>query len=211
MPEAVRRAAPRGRRRWAWWLPGIALAGVACVVAANLYLIARASAATLPDVERAPVRPYAIVLGNQVFSGGRPSPELANRLEAALALYRAGRAGKVIVSGRVAEGYDEPHAMAAWLEAHGVPPADIVVDEGGHRTAATMADAAALGVRSAHVVTQGYHLPRALHFARHAGIDALGVPAPERRSGWWDSLRVFVRESVARAEALLEVVVRGVR
>ena len=98
------------------------------------------------------------------------------------------------MSGRVGEGYDEPHAMAAWLEARGVPPADIVVDEGGHRTAATMADAAALGVRSAHVVTQGYHLPRALYFARHAGIDALGVPAPTRRAGWLDSLRVFVRE-----------------
>jgi vancomycin permeability regulator SanA len=211
MPEAGRRAAPRGRRRWAGWLLGIALASVAFVVAANLYLIARASAATLPGVEPAPVRPYAIVLGNRVFPDGKPSRELANRLEAALALHRAGRAGKVIVSGRVGEGYDEPHAMAAWLQARGVPPADIVVDEGGHRTAATMADAAALGVRSAHVVTQGYHLPRALLFARHAGIDALGVPAPAWRPGWSNWLQVLVRESLARAEALLEVTFRGVR
>ena len=96
------------------------------------------------------MRPYAIVLGNRVFADGTPCHELAARLETALALYRAGRAGKLIVSGRVGEGYDEPHAMAAWLEARGVPPADIVVDAGGHRTAATMADAAALGVRSAH-------------------------------------------------------------
>jgi len=116
----------------------------------------------------------------------------------------------VIVSGRVAEGYDEPHAMAVWLEARGVPRGDIVLDGGGHRTAATMAGAAALGVRSAHVVTQGYHLPRALLFARHAGIDALGVPAPAWRPGWSDRLRVFVRESLARAEALLEVTFRGV-
>ena len=151
------------------------------------------------------------MLGNRVFPDGRPCRELAARLETALALHRAGRAGKLVVSGRVSAGYDEPHAMAAWLEARGVPPADIVVDEGGHRTAATMADAAALGVRSAHVVTQGYHLPRALYFARHAGIDALGVPAPAWRRGLVDWLRVFVRESLARAEALLEVAFRGVR
>jgi len=198
------------RRRWARWLLGVALAGVGFVVAANLYLIVRASAATLPGVEPAPVRPYAIVPGNNVSPDGRPSPELAARLETALALYRAGRAGKLIMSGRVREGYDEPHAMAAWLEARGVPPVDLVVDEGGHRTAATMADAAALGVRSAHVVTQGYHLPRALHFARNAGIEALGVPAPARRAGRLDWLKVLFRESMARAEALLEVTVRGV-
>jgi len=209
MPDQL--AAPRVRRRWAWWVLGVGLAGVAYVGAANLYLIVRARAATLPGVEPAPVRPYAIVPGNSVSPDGRPCPDLAARLETALALHRAGRAGKLIMSGRVGKGYDEPHAMAAWLEARGVPPVDIVVDEGGHRTAATMADAAALGVRSAHVVTQGYHLPRALHFARHAGIDALGVPAPGRRAGGLHSLRAFVRESLARAEALVEVLVRPVR
>jgi vancomycin permeability regulator SanA len=97
------------------------------------------------------------------------------------------------------------------LEARGVSPASIVLDPGGHRTAATMAGSAALGVRSALVVSQGYHLPRALYFARHAGIDAVGVPAPSLASGWWPGLRGFVRESTARAEALLEVAVRGVR
>ena len=73
--------------------------------------------------------------------------------------------------------------MAAWLEARGVKPADVIVDPGGHRTAATMADAAALGVRSALVVTQGYHLPRSLYLARRAGIDAVGVPAPDAAGG----------------------------
>ena len=76
--------------------------------------------------------------------------------------------------------------MAAWLEARGVTRAD-VAGPGGHRTAATMADAAAVGARSALVVTQGYHLPRSLYLARRAGIDAVGVPAPERRDGWMDS------------------------
>jgi SanA protein len=204
-------APPPRRRRWRTGLAIGALAGALYVLGANLYLVGSARSTTLGGVEAAAARPYAIVLGNRVFPGGIPSSELAGRLEAALALYRAGRAGKVIVSGRAAPGYDEPGGMADWLAARGVPRGDIVLDPGGRRTSATMAGAAALGVRVAHVVSQGYHLPRALYLARQTGIDALGVPAPDRRKGAWEKTRVFVREVMARAEILLEVAVRGVR
>ena len=199
------------RRRWLRWLAVAAIVAVALVAAANLYLIGAARDVTASSGEAAPVRPYAIVLGNRVFEDGSPSAELAARLQTALALYRAGRASKVVVSGRVAGGYDEPHAMAAWLEARGVSPVNIVVDVGGHRTAATMAGSAALGVRSALVVSQGYHLPRALYLARHAGIDAVGVPAVRRSSGWLADVKLFVRETSARAETVVEVALRGVR
>jgi SanA protein len=206
--------APRPGRRWRRWLKGlavVALAAVVYVVGANLFLTARARAATVAGVDAAAARPYAIVLGNRVFPGGIPSRELAARLEVALALYQAGRVERVIVSGRAYEGYDEPGGMAHWLEERGVPRAQIIVDRGGHRTAATMAGAAARGVRAAYVVTQGYHLPRALYLARHAGIDALGVPAPARRAGVGDSMRVAFRESMARAEIVVEVALLGVR
>jgi SanA protein len=210
MPEPSAPTRTR-RRRLRWLLPALVLAAVAFDVTANLYLISAARAATLPDVASAPARPYAIVLGNRVGSDGEPSDELAARLETALALYRAGRAGKIVASGMVRRAYDEPRAMAAWLRAHGVAPGDIVTDGGGHRTSATMADAAALGIRAALVVTQGYHLPRALYLARHAGIDALGVPAESRRTGWGSHLKLFCRESTARAETVVEVALRGVR
>jgi len=201
-------ARPPRRRRWARWLLTVAVAGLAAVVAANFYLIAAARPATAAGVDAAPARPYAIVLGNHVFEDGTPSPELAERLETALAVYQAHRAGKVIVSGLTRGAYDESRAMAAWLRARGVPAGDVVLDGGGHRTAATMADAAVLGVRTALIVTQGYHLPRSLYLARHAGIDAVGVAAPSRRPS---ELRTFVREGLARAETVLEVAVRGVR
>lgn len=203
------REAPR--RRWLKWLAVAAIVVVALDAGANLYLISAARGRTVPSVEAAPVRPYAIVLGNRVFDDGSPSAELGARLRTALELYRAGRATKLVVSGLVAGAYDEPHAMAAWLEARGVPPVNIVVDVGGHRTAATMAGSVALGVRSALVVSQGYHLPRALHLARHAGIDAVGVPAVRSRAGWFADLRLFIRETTARAESVVEVAVRGVR
>jgi SanA protein len=201
---------PRRGRRWLAGLGGLVLAYVA---GANIYLFAAARSATLPDVASAPVRPYAIVLGNRVFPDGTPCDELEARLDTARALYAAGRARKVIASGGVARkrGYDEPHAMAAWLVARGVKPDDVIVDEGGHRTSATMADSAALGVRSALIVTQGYHLPRSIYLARHAGIDGLGVPAPARRWGLFDWGKVLIRETAARAEVVVEVALRGVR
>jgi SanA protein len=199
------------RRRWLRKLAVAALMVLALVAVANLYLIRAAAPATAATVESAPARPVVIVLGNRVFPGGLPSAELAARLETALALHRAGRAEKVLVSGRVAGGYDEPRAMARWLEARGVSPANIMMDVGGHRTAATMAGAVALGVRSALVVSQDYHLPRALYLARHAGIDAIGVAAESRRSGWLAAIRAFLRETAARAEIVLEVAVRGVQ
>jgi SanA protein len=208
MPEATP-GSPR--LRGLRWLAAVVLVGLAYVTGANVFLIARARSATVAGVGAAPVRPYAIVLGNRVFPGGVPSAELAARLETALALYQAGRTEKVIVSGAVRSRYDEPRAMADWLEARGVKSADVILDPGGHRTAATMADAAALGARSALVVTQGYHLPRSLYLARHAGIDAIGVPAPARSADRGDALRVFCREVAARAEIVLEVAVRGVR
>jgi len=207
MPDT---SAPAPRRRWPKWLAFAALVFGALVVAGNLYLVKRARAVTVSDIERAPVRPYAIVLGNHVEADGTPCPDLAMRLETGLALYKAGRAAKIIVSGGVRDN-DEPRAMAAWLEAREVPRADIILDPGGHRTAATMADAAALGVRSAHVVSQGYHLPRALYLAGKAGIDASGVPAPKVDGGSRDAGRVFIREGLARAETLVEVALRGVR
>ncbi len=152
-----------------------------------------------------------VVLGNRVFPGGIPSRELAARLETGRALYAAGRARRILVSGLAQPDYDEPHAMAAWLEAHGVPAADVVLDLGGYRTAATMADTAALGVRSILVATQAYHLPRALYLARHAGIDAVGVPSENGRRSTFDQIRTALRETLARAEIVVEVALRGVR
>jgi vancomycin permeability regulator SanA len=183
---------------------------VGTVAAANVYVVATTRAAIAADVAAAPARPDAVVLGNRVLPDGTPCSELAARLETALALYRAGRTGKLVVSGRAGYEYDEPSGMAAWLVNRGVPAADVVKDPGGHRTAATMADTAALGKRSILVVTQAYHLPRSLYLARHAGIDAIGVPAPSRRHGAYDTFKVYVREIVARAETVVEVAVRGV-
>ena len=205
------------RRRWRLLLAALAsapIAAAALVGLASAHLVAAARAETAASVGAAPARPVAIVLGNQVLRNGSPSATLEQRLKVALALYRTGRARRLFVSGAAypAAGYDEPAAMAAWLQARGVPAGDIERDGGGHRTAATMADAAARGVRGALVCTQAYHLPRSLYLAHAAGIDAVGVAADDvNPPGSLDAARVALRETLARAETIVEVAVRGVQ
>ena len=200
-----------GQRRWWRWLAFAALLGIALIGVANAYLIARSREAVIADFSQTPARPYAMVLGSYVYKNGAPSRELAARLETGRKLYQAGLARRIIVSGLVEPGYDEPDAMAAWLERRGVAAVDVVIDRGGYRTAASMADAVATGVEALLVVSQRYHLPRALYIARHAGLQAIGVPAPDVERALTDSIFRFVRETTARAEIIVEVAARGVR
>jgi SanA protein len=210
MPEA---SPAHAQRRWGRWLAGCALVLTLAIAAGSSYVVSVTGPRRLAEVAEAPPQPYAIVLGNRVFPGGRPSQELACRLETGRQLYAAGRARRVIVSGlaRPDIGYDEPAAMAAWLEARGVPGRDVILDRGGYRTAASMADAAAIGVRTLLVVSQPYHLPRALYLAQHAGIQAWGVGSCNGPRNWLERAHIGLREAVARTEAILEVLVRGVR
>jgi vancomycin permeability regulator SanA len=213
MPADARSAGARKAHpvRWGRRLAIAGLLAIALVGAANAYLIASSRETVIADFAQTPPRPYALVLGSHVFPRGAPSRELAARLETGRQLYRAGLARRIIVSGLAEPGYDEPDAMAAWLERRGVAPGDVVIDRGGYRTAASMADAVAAGVQSLLVVSQRYHLPRALYLARHAGLQAIGIPAADVERGAPDKIYGFVRETTARAEIILEVAARGVR
>jgi SanA protein len=201
----------RPRWRWPKRLLVAAVAVSAAIAIANLYLLRATRAQVIAAVDGAPVRSVVIVLGNIVLPNGRPGRELLERLETGYALYHAGRAPRILVSGMARAGYDEPQSMATWLVERGVPRADIVLDGGGHRTAASMADAAALGMRTALIATQEYHLPRAIYLARSAGIDAVGVSARPAGGTMLREIRTHLRECLARAETLVEVAVRGVR
>jgi SanA protein len=190
-----------------------ALLGLLAVGAANAYVISTTARDIVGTVAAAPTRPVAIVLGTKIFPGGVLSVGLAARTRVALGLYEAGKVQRIVLSGAAhAElDYDEPGAMAAWLERRGVPRSALILDRLGHRTAATMANAASQGFREVLVCTQEYHLPRALYLARHAGLVATGVIADDPYDGVSSYLRARIREIAARAEMIVEVAVRGVR
>ena len=131
---------------------------------------------------------------------------LADRLRVAAELHRSGRVDKVLVSGdHGTPGYDEVNAMRRALVRAGVPERDVFTDHAGFDTWDSAVRAREVfEVRSALVVTQGFHLPRAVWLARRAGLEAHGVSADLRPYGD-QGLRSEAREVAARAKAAADV------
>jgi SanA protein len=185
-------------------LAGAAVAGVG---AANALVLLGTRGAAASEVEELPHAEAAIVLGALVAPSGRMSVMLADRVRRGLELWRAGKVDRILVSGDHGEpSYDEPGAMRDALLAAGVPASAILRDDAGFDTWATMRRARQVyGVRSAIVVTQDFHMARALYLARRAGLDARGLTADLREYG--DAgLKSRLREVLARVKAVGEAV-----
>ena len=119
----------------------------------------------------------AIVFGASVYGNGDLSPILEDRVDTAIELYRARKVDRILVSGdnRHAS-YNEPKAMQEYLVTHAVAPQDVVVDYAGRSTYETCMRAKdVFGLQRAVLVSQGYHLPRALYIANNLGLDAVGM------------------------------------
>lgn len=120
-----------------------------------------------------------LVLGASVNPDGTPSEVLRDRLDVAVSLYRAGVAPKVIMSGdnfSDAEHYNEVSIMKDYAVAQGIPSEDVFCDHAGICTYDSMYRAQyVFKVKTMVVVTQEYHLFRALYDANHLGMEAMGV------------------------------------
>jgi vancomycin permeability regulator SanA len=154
----------------------------------------------------APTAPVALVFGAGLAPGGVPSPVLAQRLDTAMALWKAGRVKAVLVSGDNSDRFhDETHAMRRYLLERGLPEAVVQGDDSGLSTYDSCVRAfTVFEVRRAVLVTQRFHLPRALFIANSVGMDAWGVAADE---GLPSTRRYAVREMFSRVLALGMVLV----
>jgi SanA protein len=156
------------------------------------------TAANAPDAEVV-VIPGASVLGN-----GDLSPILQDRADLAIQLYNAKRVLKILVSGDNGTlSYNEVTPVHNYLVQNGIPERDIFLDHAGFDTYSTMYRARDIfGVSSILVVSQSFHLPRAVFIARELGITAYGVTASDSHVNWGN----YARELFADGKALLDLI-----
>ena len=166
-----------------------------------------ASSGKMYTVDASPSARAAIVFGAGLQRDGTPSPVLKDRVTAAVQLYQQGKVEKLLMSGdNRFEDYNEPAAMKTFALDLGVPEEAIVLDYAGRRTYDTCYRAKHIfGLDQALVVTQKFHLPRALFTCRGIGINATGVLA-DLRDYHTHSLRFWnTRELPATLVALWQV------
>jgi SanA protein len=157
--------------------------------------------------EDAPAKRVAIVFGAGLRRDGSPTAILRDRVETAADLYFAGKVEKLLMSGDNSTlGYNEPESMRQYAISLGVPEEAITLDFAGRRTYDTCYRAKAVfEVDDVVLVTQKFHLPRAIYICNALGVEAVGVEANTRRF-WSSSLLIWnTRELLATAGAFIDL------
>lgn len=177
------------------------------LLTANVWLVLQAG-----DIAETPqqlrISEVALVLGTSPYAAdGRPNRHFAGRMDAAAELYHRGRVRQLLVSGANPDiYYNEPQRMLEALLERGVPQAAVTLDYAGRRTLDSVARAQRIfGLRELIIVSQRFHLYRALYLARSRDLKVQGyaAPGPALAERW----RVELRECFARLLALLDVLI----
>jgi vancomycin permeability regulator SanA len=159
---------------------------LSCIYLSNRHIQSDAVGKLQTSITEIPVENpprIAIVFGAKVWDDKSPSPVLYDRVVTAVELYRAGRVGKILMSGdNPTENYDEPTVMKETAIRLGVLESDVVLDFAGRRTYDTCYRAKEIfEIQKAIVVTQEFHQARALYLCNNLGIDSIGITADRRK------------------------------
>lgn len=199
-------------KKYKWWLLG---AAVVCAlllwgpsVYAKLSTSSRRYSLTHTAVQNIPKRHVAIVFGAGLYDGDKPTSYLRERVETAVQLYKAKRVDKLLMTGdNSVVTHNEPAAMLKLAEKLGVPKGDVVLDYAGRDTYDSCYRARHIfNVTSGTVVTQGYHLPRALMTCRGLGIDAIGVAAEHESRDY--TVSYIMREWLSTDKAVVQLMTK---
>ena len=179
----------------------LGVAGIVCLAAVNTYMIKSTEKRILTWKEASSLGADCIlVLGAGVHPDGKPSNMLEDRLLRGIELYEAGASEKLLMSGdHGRKNYDEVNAMKQFAVDRGVPSEDVFMDHAGFSTYESMYRARdVFEAEKIIIVTQQYHLYRALYAAKQLGLDAYGVASDQRT--YAGQKRRDVRELLARGK-----------
>ncbi len=183
---------------------------IACqivVIACQIVVKHAAKGRMYDDLKEIPHREIGLLLGtNPLGRSGRPNQFYLRRIDAAVAVYEAGKVDRIIISGaRRGDAYDETAAMREALVNRGVPDSILILDGEGFRTIASIKRAKEVfGADSLTLISQQFHNERALFMAQHNGIDAIAYNAANTSSRRWKVI-MMGRECLARVKAVFEV------
>jgi SanA protein len=158
----------------------------------------------------APIGKTAIVFGAGLYRDGSPSAVLRDRVQTAVELYKAGKVKKLLMSGdNSTVNYNEPGAMQKYAVQLGVPEDAIVLDYAGRRTYDTCYRAKTIfGISEAMLVTQDYHLPRAMFICKVLGLKTIGISADRRNYRLNTYIYWRLREIPATFTAFIDLYLR---
>lgn len=204
---AGRSGRPSHRRRTVIRALVVTVTVVAVVLAPFLFLQLSTAGRRHSEVSSVPEHRVAIVFGAGITDDGRPKPFLAHRLDVAADLYDQGRVEKLLMTGdNSRDDYDEVGAMRDHVVVAGVDPDDVLLDHAGFDTYDSCYRAREIfGVGEAVLVTQDYHLPRAVHTCRSLGVESVGVGPSEWGSRPGKMVELQLREILADWKALWDL------
>lgn len=188
-----------------WLLLAISLL---ITVGINYYVNIITSDRRYIDVTKIPPEKVAIVFGAGVWDDGTPTPMLADRVEAAIKLYKLGKVQKILMTGdNSSPNYNEVKAMQNYAIEKGVLAADVTLDYAGFSTYESCYRAKAIfDLNRAILITQNYHLPRAVYTCNHLGIEAIGLGVADWGIYRDESMRYYTfREIFSTLKAVWEV------
>ncbi len=192
-------------KRAFWVLVTIMAMGLAVVIVCELAVCSASKGCVYSDVDEIPYREVGLLLGtNPKGRRGGINMFYNYRIDAAVALYEAGKVDRIIISGaKKGPDYDEPQAMREALVARGVPDSLLVLDgQGYHTIESIMRTKEVFGVSELTIISQEFHNRRAIYMAKRNGMDAIAYNAANTTILRWRII-MFLRERASRVKAVL--------
>ncbi len=181
----------------------LGVAGFVFLIGVNFYILKTTQDQIYFNQDNLPKYQTALLLGAKVYKNGVLSPIMKDRADVAIEIYNLGKVEKILVSGdHGTTEYDEVNAIKNYLLEKGIDKKDIFLDHAGFDTYDSVYRAKNIfEVESMVIVTQKFHLPRAIYISNSLGIESVGIVADRR----YIFLRNYLRESLSRVKAFLNV------